>query len=122
MPGWHEKLDKLKLLTAIAVLEEASMSTIRARSLFSLDRWNRQGVWVSAHDEWRALMASGTDEEVIAVMSGQDENSNRLRQSPPYVGLISPDTRRKLLKKAGLKPPSKRAAELAESLLGKLNV
>lgn len=122
MPGRHEKLDKLKLLTAIAVLEEASMSTIRARSLFNLDRWNRQGAWVSAHDEWRALMTSGTDEEVIAVMGGQDENSNRLRQSPPYVGLINPDTRRKLLKKVGLKPPSKRAAELAESLLGNLNV
>jgi hypothetical protein len=48
-------------------------------------------------------MTSGTDDQIIATMSGLDENSNRLRQSPPYVvGLINPDTRRKLIKQAGV--------------------
>ena len=48
------------------------------------------GTWVSAHDEWRALMEHGTEEEIIAVMTRTDERCNRLRQSPPYVGLVEP--------------------------------
>jgi hypothetical protein len=63
-------------------------------------------------------MTSGTDEQVRAIMTGADQKANRLRQSPPYVGLIKPETRRALLKKVGLKPPSKKAIAAAESLLG----
>lgn len=121
MPNRHEKLDQLKLLTAIAVLEQTDMPTIRAHSLSNLDRWNAKGVWVSAHDEWRALMTSGTDKEVVAAMTGLDQNSNRLRQSPPYVGLIKQETRRALLKKVGLKVPSEKAVATAERLLGDPN-
>lgn len=29
-------------------------------------------------------MLHGTDEEIIMTMTSEDENSNRLRQSPPY--------------------------------------
>ncbi|NIA56197.1 hypothetical protein HAV22_21425 [Massilia sp. TW-1] len=117
MQNRHEQLDKLKLLTATAVLQEVDMATIRARSLANLDRWNAKGTWVSAHDEWRALMTSGTDEEVKAVMTGTDQNSNRLRQSPPYAGLIKPETRKALLREVGMSPPSKRAIAVAKSLL-----
>lgn len=120
MPGRHAKLDELKRLTALAILEEVAMAAIRVKSLANLDRWNANGVWVSAHDEWRALMTLGTDAQIIATMSGLDENSNRLRQSPPYVGLINPDTRRKLIKQAGLKPPSKKAVVRAARVLAEL--
>jgi hypothetical protein len=120
MPGRQAKLDELKRLTAVAVLEEATMAAIRAKSLANLDRWNANGVWVSAHDEWRALMTSETDAQIIATMSGRDENSNRLRQSAPYVGLIDPHTRLKLMKQVGLKPPSKKAAANADRVLAEL--
>lgn len=117
MPNRHEKLDKLKLLSALAILKENDLPTIRATSLANLDRWVAKGTWVSAFDEWRVLMSTGSDEDVISVMTGLDENSNRLRQSPPYAGLIAPETRRTLLKKVGLKPPSKKAVEAAERFL-----
>lgn len=117
MSGQHQKLDKLKLLSAIAILEENDLATIRARSLDNLDRWVANGTWVSAFDEWRVLMTIGSDEDVIATMTGLDENSNRLRQSPPYAGLLKPDTRTVLLKAAGLKPPSRKAREAAERFL-----
>jgi hypothetical protein len=84
----HTELDKKKLQTAISVLQKHSLSVIRQKSLANLDRWESKGVWVSAHDEWRRLMREGTDERVIAAMTGEDENSNRLRQSPPYTGLL----------------------------------
>lgn len=82
------ELDKKKLETAKAVLRAHRLSVIRQKSLANLDRWESNGVWVSAHDEWRALMRDGSDEQIIAVMTGEDETANRLRQSPPYTGLL----------------------------------
>lgn len=82
------ELDQQKLQTAKAVLQKHPISLIRKKSLANLDRWERQGVWVSAHDQWRSLMVSGSDEQLIAVMTGDDETANRLRQSPPYTGLL----------------------------------
>lgn len=84
----HEKLDDKKLHLARMVVRLVSMDKIRKKSLDNLRRWNENGVWVSAHDEWRTLLEQGSDEEVIAVMTGTDQRSNRLRQSPPYSGLI----------------------------------
>jgi hypothetical protein len=122
MPNRHEKLDRLKLLSAMAILKEYDLSTIRQTSLANLDRWIAKGTWVSAFDEWRKLMSTGSDAEVISTMTGLDERSNRLRQSPPYAGLIKPETRRALLKSVGLKPPSKKAVEAAERFLAEENL
>ena len=65
-------------------------------------------------------MTSGTDDQIIATMSGLDENANRLRKSLPYVGLINPDTRRKLIKQAGFELPSTTAAAKAGHVLAEL--
>ncbi|QYG02784.1 hypothetical protein [Massilia sp. NP310] len=117
MPNHHEKLDRLKLLSAMAILKEHDLPTIRKTSLANLDRWVAKGTWVSAFDEWRKLMSTGSDAEVISRMTGLDEDSNRLRQSPPYAGLIKPETRKALLKSVGLKPPSTKAVAAAERFL-----
>ncbi|MBK8761716.1 MAG: hypothetical protein IPM03_15075 [Sulfuritalea sp.] len=81
-------LDSLKLEMAQAVLEEVDMATLRRRSLENLERWRENGSWCSAFAEWQELMASGSDAEVVAAMTGSDETANRLRQSAPYVGLL----------------------------------
>ncbi|HJV75083.1 MAG TPA: hypothetical protein VJ654_12735 [Noviherbaspirillum sp.] len=83
------ELDIRKLQTAKAILQRFPMSIIRQKSLDNLDRWERKDVWVSAHDEWRKLMRDGSDAQVIAMMTGEDETANRLRQSPPYTGLLN---------------------------------
>lgn len=85
-------LDQFKLRAARHIVQAVDMTQIRAMSLANLDRWNAAGVWCSAHDEWRTLMAAGSDAEVIAAMTGEDEKSNRLRQSPPYTGILDLDT------------------------------
>lgn len=82
------KLDAKKLNTAKRVLQRCSLAEIRKKSLANIARWIEQETWVSALDEWRALMEKGSDAEVIAVMIGTDQRSNRLRQSAPYVGLL----------------------------------
>lgn len=86
----HALLDAKKLASAKRVVEACTLDQIRRQSLANIARWNGDGTWVSAHDEWRRLMEHGTNQEVIAVMTGTDERSNRLRQSAPYVGLVAP--------------------------------
>lgn len=109
MPDRLEKLDRFKLLKAIAILSERDLATIRERSLSNLDCWNAKGLWVRAHDEWRVLMASGTDEELIAAMTGLDQKSNWLRHSAPYLGLIGQEKCEALLEEVGLTPAAKKA-------------
>jgi hypothetical protein len=92
----HDILDELKRVNATIVLHITDIQTIRARSLETLDRWNANGVWVSAHDEWRTLLTSGSDADIVRVMSSTDQTSNRLRQSGPYVGLVDQELRREL--------------------------
>ena len=89
-PNPQTLLDAKKLASAVRVVQCCTVDEIRRKSLENIERWNSKGTWVSAHDEWRALMEHGTDEEIIAVMTGTDERCNRLRQSPPYVGLVEP--------------------------------
>lgn len=81
-------LERSKRRIAQALLKQTDLATIRRESLANLDRWKANGVWVSALDEWRQLMTQGSDEEVIAAMTGQDERSTRLRASAPYSGLL----------------------------------
>lgn len=85
------QLDERKLATAKRVLQLCTVQQIRRKSLANIERWTGKGTWVSAFDEWRQLMEQGTDEEIVAVMTGSDERSNRLRQSAPYAGLLDLD-------------------------------
>jgi antitoxin component of MazEF toxin-antitoxin module len=83
-----EELDEHKRRLAAAVVSRFGPNLIRAHSLGNLHRWRANGVWVSAYDEWRTLLEQGDDGELFAAMLGRDERSNRLRQSPPYVGML----------------------------------
>jgi len=83
----QSRLDAHKLDLARTVLRSVDMDTLRRHSLANLQRWRASGSWCSAFAEWEELMATGSDAEVIAAMTGSDEHANRLRQSAPYVGL-----------------------------------
>jgi hypothetical protein len=87
----HDALDELKRRLAVAVTARCSAHTIRAQGLANLRRWRQNGAWVSAYDEWQQILESGDDGELFAAMLGRDERANRLRQSPPYVGLLPRD-------------------------------
>jgi antitoxin component of MazEF toxin-antitoxin module len=85
----QEVLDERKRQLAVAVVREFSPRQIRAQSLANLHRWKSQGTWVSAYDEWQHILESDSDGALFAAMLGRDEESNRLRQSMPFVGLLS---------------------------------
>src|ERR1700750_2242181 len=85
----HQALDELKRSIAHAVVRQFTPREIRAQILANLHRWRRQGAWVSAYDEWQDIAERGDDGELFAAMLGRDDNATRLRQSMPFVGLLS---------------------------------
>lgn len=97
----HEVLDELKRSLALAVVRRFTPQEIRAQSLANLHRWKSQGTWVSAYDEWTHLMEHGGDGELFAAMLSRDDRSNRLRQSMPFVGLLSQREVKQLYEETG---------------------
>ncbi len=97
----HQALDELKRSIALAVVRDFTPRQIRAQILANLNRWKKQGTWVSAFDEWREIAMSKDDGELYQAMLSRDENSTRLRQSMPAVGLLSRKEVRKLNEEAG---------------------
>jgi antitoxin component of MazEF toxin-antitoxin module len=85
----HQRLDELKRALSLAVVRRCTPQEIRAQSLANLYRWRGQGAWVSAYEEWMRILEGTDDGALFAAMLGRDDNSHRLRQSMPYVGLLS---------------------------------
>jgi hypothetical protein len=97
----HQELDQLRHALSLAVVRRCTPREIRAQILSNLHRWQRQGVWVSAYDEWRRIAQSDDDGVLFAAMLGRDDEAARLRQSMPYVGLLSEAEVSKLHEEAG---------------------
>lgn len=91
-PNKQDELDQIKLQLAKFIITNFSISMIREKGISNLNRWKSQDVWCSAYDEWYALLNTGKDEEIVIAMTAEDQRSNRLRQSPPYVGLVTQET------------------------------
>jgi antitoxin component of MazEF toxin-antitoxin module len=96
----HDVLDEHKRKLAAAVAAGFTAHHIRAQSLANLHRWKKSGAWVSAYSEWEKILKNADDGELFAVLLGRDERANRLRQSPPYIGLLPREEVRKLNEEA----------------------
>jgi antitoxin component of MazEF toxin-antitoxin module len=84
----HDLLDELKLKLASEVVSRFAPKLIRAQGLANLSRWKKSGAWGPVYAEWQEILESASDGDLFVVMLGREANSNRLRQSPPYVGLL----------------------------------
>ena len=92
----HDCLNEVKDAMAKEILARHDIATIRAKSLSNLDCWKAGGTWCSAYDEWRQILIAGSDEELATAMTDKHEHFIRLRQSPPYPGLLDEKTRMRI--------------------------
>jgi antitoxin component of MazEF toxin-antitoxin module len=92
----HRALDELKRSLALAVLRRFTPREIRAQILANLHRWKGQGAWVPAYAEWQEIASRDDDAALFAAMLGRDERAVALRQSMPFVGLLSQEEVRRL--------------------------
>jgi antitoxin component of MazEF toxin-antitoxin module len=95
------ELDEHKRNLAAAVVARFSANHIRAQGLSNLHRWKKKGAGLPpAYAEWEHILSKAPDGELFELLLGRDDRSNRLRQSPPYVGLLPPDEIKRLNEQA----------------------
>jgi len=97
-PG-HTELDELKRAISAEVISRFRPDEIRRRSLENLERWKEGGAWCGAYAEWLEILR-GDDARLYGAMLGKTDKPNRLRQSMPYVGMLSKDVLENLREKA----------------------
>ena len=88
MKNLHNTLDNIKHKIACEVLATFPMAEIKARSASNIERWRDNGAGDAVYDEWMAIINDANEQTMITAMTALDDNSNRLRQSPPYVGML----------------------------------
>lgn len=98
-PG-HARLDALKRAISAEVIARFRPEEIRSRSLANLRRWKESGAWCSAYDEWLEIVSGSDDARLYDAMVGRTDRADRLRQSMPYVGLLSKDLLERLREQA----------------------
>ena len=87
--GGKPHLDAMKHRLGCEVLARFPLDVIRKRSLENLARWKMIGTWGLAYDEWLEILESKDDVGLVTALTGLDENSTRLRQSMPCIGMVN---------------------------------
>ncbi len=92
-------LNALRLERALEIVRRFTPREIRAKGLANLYRWKANGTWCTAYGDWETILEDPDDGRLFAAMLGRDENSVRLRQSAPYIGLLPADVVREMNEK-----------------------
>ena len=63
----------------------------------NLARWKHtEGGLPTALKEWEHILNTNTKEQILAILESDSEESNRLRSSSPFVGILSQKERNKI--------------------------
>ena len=56
----------------------------------NLRRWKKiRCPWPPALREWEQILARNTDEDILAILTQDNDEGQRLRQSDPFVGILT---------------------------------
>lgn len=90
----HQFLDwvNLTLHREIAARLKADAETVLARARQNIQRWMPAHVGTiseSALTEWEHLLATKTPLELVAIITEDSDEGQRLRQSTPFTGILT---------------------------------
>lgn len=90
----HRKIDRRSLAMHRAIAEKLRNDPgLLEKAKENIRRWRRQGVDVQAFREWESVLAGGIG-ETLRVLCAESEESDRLRHSTPFTGILAPGERR----------------------------
>ena len=55
----------------------------------NISRWKQQGVDTPAYAEWLGILNTESLEKIVELLEAESENSQRLRSSNPFAGLLT---------------------------------
>lgn len=64
----------------------------------NLERWLSKNPLVGAWLEWEKILESESLQNILKIITAETDESQRLRSSAPFVGLITDEERRKIIK------------------------
>ena len=64
----------------------------------NLNNWLNRNQAVSAWLEWQEILETSSIEKVLKIITAETEEGQRLRSSSPFVGLITAEERRQIIK------------------------
>jgi hypothetical protein len=64
----------------------------------NLERWLSKNPSIAAWLEWKEILESESLENILKIITAETDESQRLRSSSPFVGLITDEERRKIIK------------------------
>ena len=98
--GSHQWLDQLdlKMCRRIATKVRRDPNLMRIPKT-NLQRWKQKlGYWPPALREWDKIIRTHPLPRVLAILTQDNDEGQRLRQSDPFVGILTEQERRSFLK------------------------
>lgn len=93
--GIHRLRDLEKLLLHQVVAERLIENPQRVLGIAvaNLERWSADPDTKPYYEEWRDILSSRSVAELITLITADDDEGRRLRQSTPFVGVASAEER-----------------------------
>ena len=89
----RREIQSLEIHRRVARLLIAEPQQVIAKAQHNLNSWlqlHRNTVLESIYQEWWCILDSRTPEEIASLIVSNEEDAVRLRQSSPFVGILSP--------------------------------
>ena len=91
----HESIDRCSLALEQAVVRRLREDpSLISKAKANLNHWLKRNKESPAlcrcYLEWMDILESRSQEDIECVMRGTDEESRRLRQNSPFVGILTP--------------------------------
>lgn len=73
-----------------------------ARALDNLERWRVRfgGELPRAYQEWEPMLHASDIERILSILVGDDEDAIRCRSNSPFTGILSPQERLEIMRRA----------------------
>ena len=100
-PVWsHQWLDRVNLEMCRAIAEKIRSNPRLMRiPRANLQRWRKKNRGLApAQREWEAILKRNPIERVLKILTQNNDEGQRLRQSDPFVGVLSEEERRAFFK------------------------
>jgi hypothetical protein len=95
----HHQLDARSRALHAAVANQIRRDpALLAIPLANLDRWEHEQGPTPAFQEWRQILLSEPLEHVLSLLEEDSERADRLRQSSPFTGILSPEERAEIFR------------------------
>ena len=97
----HHRIDRRSLALDVAVQREFLKDPARVRQIAveNLERWAKQGFESLPNEDWMVILETLSDEELSALLIDESEKATELRQSSPFVGIITEEGRLEIFRK-----------------------